>query len=146
MTLSNVWRNLLDLQHHKVLLIYDNVESSDLIRKYWPVANQGCALITARNHNLAYEPAETGIEVLPFDTETGSVFVLHLLSLDIAADVATQESKSAAQLSERLGGYALAISQMAALIHRRSWTIEEFLAIYDRFQSAFFSCLSLFFN
>lgn len=96
------------------------------------MAKQGCALITTRNHSLVYEPAETGIEVLPFDQESGSRFILHLLSLDIAKDVSDSEVKSASGLSERLSGHALAIAQMAALIHRRSWTIEEFLSIYDR--------------
>lgn len=100
--------------------------------KYWPVANQGCALITTRDHSLAYEPAEAGIEILPFYPEVGSRFILHLLPLDIAADVISRESQSAAQLSERLSGHALAISQMAGLIYRRSWTIEEFLTIYNR--------------
>lgn len=57
--------------------------------------------------------------------------MLHLLSLDIADDLSAKETQSAFDLSERLSGHALAISQMAGLIHRRSWSIEEFLAIYD---------------
>lgn len=81
---------------------------------------------------MDFDPAETGIEVLPFDLESGARFVLHLLSNDIAADLTSQEAESATGLSERLSGHALAISQMAALINRRSWTINEFLAIYDR--------------
>jgi hypothetical protein len=70
--------------------------------------------------------------VLPFDLESGSRFLLHLLSLDIATEVSTSEAKSASDLSERLSGHAVAIVQIAGLIHRRSWTIQEFLAIYDR--------------
>jgi hypothetical protein len=116
----------------KWLLIYDNVENSDLLLKYWPVASQGCAIITTRNPSIAYEPVETGIEILPFDREAGSCFILHLLSRDIAMDVESKESQSAIELSERLNGHALAITQMAGLIHRRSWTIEEFVKIYDR--------------
>jgi len=113
-------------------LIFDNAESLDLLLRYWPVADQGCALITTRNHALAFEPAETGIEILPFDRAAGSGFILHLLSRDIAADISSQDAKSALDLSEKLSGHALAISQMAGLIHRRSWSIAEFVAIYDR--------------
>jgi hypothetical protein len=98
---------------------------------YWPISNHGCVLVTTRNRSLAFEPAETGIEVLPFDPDVGSQLLLHLLSLDIAADVSHQEAKSAYELSESIGGHALMISQMAGMIHRRSWSIEEFLQIYN---------------
>lgn len=114
------------------MLIFDNANDENVLIDYWPVASKGCALITTRNHNLAFQPADTGIEILPFGTEAGSGFLLHLLSLDIADKLTVQEAKSAHELSERLSGHALAISQMAGLIHRRSWSIEEFLAIYDK--------------
>ena len=114
------------------LLVYDNAEDSDVLLKYWPVASPGWAIITTRNHALAFEPAQTGIDVLPFDIATGSKFLLSLLAKDIAEDVTAVESQSAIDLSEKLSGHALAISQMAGLIHKRSWSIKEFLAIYDR--------------
>ncbi len=120
------------MQGHKCLLNFDNAVDSELLFKYWPVANKGCALITTRNHFLAFDPGEAGIEVVPFDLEFGSRFVIHLLLIDFATEVISQETKSATELSERLSGHALAISQMASSIHRRSWTIQEFLAIYDR--------------
>ncbi|KAJ6780996.1 hypothetical protein PWT90_09037 [Aphanocladium album] len=114
------------------LLVYDNAETFELLLKYWPVASQGCVIITSRNHSFAYEPAETGIEVLPFDRESGSGFILHMLSLDIVTSISSQDVQSSLQLSEKLSGHALAISQMTGLIHRRSWSISEFIAIYDR--------------
>ncbi|KAK2601555.1 hypothetical protein QQS21_004873 [Conoideocrella luteorostrata] len=114
------------------LLIYDNVEKLDLLLRYWPVAEQGCVLITTRNHMFAFEPADTGIEILPFDRETGSRFIIHLLSRDIATDIDSSDLESALELSDKLSGHALAITQMAGLIHRRSWSIEEFLETYNR--------------
>ena len=113
-------------------MIFDNSENVELLLKYWPVSNHGEALITTRNHTLAYEPAEMGYEVLPFDKESGSQFLLHLLSSEVATDISTQEAQSAYDLADRLSGHALAISQMAGLIHRRKWSIEEFLTVYDR--------------
>jgi hypothetical protein len=111
----------------KWLLIFDNVENADLLMEYWPIALQGRVLLTTRNHNFAYEPAEAGIEVPSFDSKTGTAFVLHLLSIDIAEDITIHDSESAQQLSDRLRGYTLAISQMAGLIHRGSYSISEFL-------------------
>ena len=89
-------------------------------------------MITTRNHSLAFQPADIGIEVLSFETDAGSDFLLHLLSLDAAKDLSQTEAKSAFDLSSRLSGHALAISQMAGLIHRRMWSIEEFLDVYDQ--------------
>lgn len=58
--------------------------------------------------------------------------MLNLLKLDVVDDLSARETQSAFDLCERLRGHALAISQMAAMIHRRSWSIEEFLEIYDK--------------
>ena len=44
---------------------------------------------------MASDPAELGIEVLPFEPEIDSQLLLHLLARDIAADVSGQEVKSA---------------------------------------------------
>jgi hypothetical protein len=56
---------------------------------------------------------------------TGPKFLLNLLKKDLGAEITADESQSAMELSD---GHALAISQMAGLIHRRSWSIKEFLA------------------
>lgn len=117
----------------KWLIVYDNVESFEALHAHWPnSANKGHALITTRNTTLAYEPAETGIEVLPWDTETGSRFLLHLLSGHISADVLANQSASALELSDRLSGHALALARMGGVIHRRCWTIEQLVEVYDR--------------
>ncbi|KAI0872529.1 hypothetical protein GGS24DRAFT_467087 [Hypoxylon argillaceum] len=113
------------------LLIFDNAEDEDLLLEYWPVASRGRILITTRSHSFAFRPADIGIEVPPFETAAGSSFLLHLLSLDIADNLSASETKSAFDLSQRLDGHALAIAQMAGLIYRRKWSIEEFIAIYD---------------
>lgn len=40
--------------------------------------------------------------------------------------------KAAAKLAEKLGGHALAINQMAALIIYKGLTIAEFISTYDK--------------
>ncbi|RMJ08393.1 hypothetical protein CDV36_011978 [Fusarium kuroshium] len=115
------------------LIVYDNVDSFEVLHSHWPnSAAKGHALITTRNTTLAYEPAETGIEVSAWDKETGSHFLLHLLSGHISADMLANEAKSALELSERLSGHALALARMGGVIHRRCWTIQELVEVYDR--------------
>lgn len=99
---------------------------------YWPVGKHGCILITTRNHNLAFEPAEAGIELHEFNRSEGAQLVLYLLSRDIAGDITTQDSDSVLELSEELHGHALAISQITGLIHKGQWAIGEFLKYYDK--------------
>lgn len=111
--------------------MYDNAESEDVLLKFWPVAcSKGSVLVTTRNRNFAFGPADFGIEIPSFDVNVGSQFLLHLLRKDIASDVL--ETESAVELSEKLSGHALALSHMAGLIQTRSWRIKEFLSIYEK--------------
>lgn len=105
----------------------------ELIRAHWPAANRGQALITSRNHSFAFEPADGGLELTTWDTETGSRFLLHLLSTDVGKELANEEATSANELSRKLSGHALAISHMAGLIHRRAWSVSEFMEIYNKY-------------
>ncbi|KAI1737183.1 hypothetical protein F4680DRAFT_460693 [Xylaria scruposa] len=122
------------LQHTQCrwLIVYDNAEDKDLIRDHWPIANRGQALITSRSNSFAFEPADGGLEITTWDTETGSRFLLHLLSTEIGTELRGDETASAHELSEKLSGHALAISHMAGLIHRRAWSISEFMKIYKQ--------------
>jgi hypothetical protein len=114
------------------LLVFDNVESVDLLMTYWPTASRGQAVITTRNHNFAFYPTDGGLEITEWDTKTGSQFLVHLLSTDIGNQLTEEEAHSAHELSLNLSGHALALSLMAGLIHRRSWSIEEFVEMYKR--------------
>ncbi|KAL3437123.1 hypothetical protein BDV09DRAFT_163834 [Aspergillus tetrazonus] len=111
------------------LVVYDNVESADALMTYWPEASHGKAIITTRNHSLAYEPATTGLEITSWDAKTGSEFLLFLLKRNIGSNIQA-EGDSATELAKKLSGHALAISHMAGLIQRRSWSITEFMRIY----------------
>jgi len=103
---------------------------------YWPSAStHGSILITSRNRNLQFNPADLGIEVPAFDAESGSKFLLHLLRMGVSADISSMEVDSAVELSHHLDGRALAINFMAGLIQRRHWTIQEFLDVYEKNKS-----------
>ncbi|KAM0335642.1 hypothetical protein ACHAQA_000691 [Verticillium albo-atrum] len=114
------------------LIVYDNVEDEDLLLAHWPSASRGRALITTRNRRFAFNPADAGLEITTWDVDTGSKFLIHLLSTDISAQLTNDDAKSALELSEKLSGHALAISHMAGLIHRRQWSIQECMEIYNQ--------------
>ena len=73
-----------------------------------------------------------GIEVPHFDSQDGSGLILHLLGQNGCQASLEAESASAVQLSERLSGHALALSTMAGLIHRRQWSTQEVLKLYEK--------------
>lgn len=100
-----------------------------MLMPYWPGSSQGKAIITTRNHSLAFEPASSGLEVTSWDAETGSQFLLFLLRKSIGLDLEA-ENNSALALSERLSGHALAISHMAGLIYDGEYSIQEFMTMY----------------
>ncbi|KAL3952370.1 hypothetical protein ACCO45_012313 [Purpureocillium lilacinum] len=100
-----------------------------MLMPFWPGSNHGHAIITTRNHSLAFEPASDGLEVLSWDAKTGSQFLLFLLKNNIGRDLEA-EGTSALALSERLSGHALALSHMAGIIHDGELSIQEFMTIY----------------
>lgn len=111
------------------LVVYDNVESGDILKAYWPGSSQDKANVTTRNHSLAFEPVSSGLEVTSWDVKTGSQFLLFLLKKSIGHDLEA-EGNSALALSERLSGHALGISSMAGLIYDGEFSIQDFLAMY----------------
>ena len=113
-------------------MVFDNAEDIDLLLQYWPLASRGSVIATTRDHTLAFEPAQSGIEIESFETQTGSAFLLHLLSTDTIQELSSKEVESANDLSRKLSDHAPAISQMAGLVRRRSWSIEEFMIIYEQ--------------
>lgn len=100
-----------------------------MLMSYWPSSTRGRAIITTRSDSLAFDPASEGLEVTSWDAMTGSQFLLWLLKTNIGRDL-NSESDSALALSERLGGHALVISQMAGLIQRFKFSIRDFMLMY----------------
>ncbi|KAH8729311.1 NB-ARC and TPR domain protein [Ilyonectria robusta] len=121
------------------LLVFDNVESFDLLMMYWPTATRGQVIITTRNHNLAFHPTHRGHEITEWDPETGSQFLVHLLSTEIGNQLTKEQACGALELSRDVSGHALALSVMAGLIHRNSWSIKEFVQLYKKWTREFHS-------
>ncbi|KAG8163347.1 hypothetical protein KVR01_006644 [Diaporthe batatas] len=111
------------------LAVYDNVSSADILQRFWPVSNHGCAIMTTRNPSLAFDHTNDSIEVTAWDPNMGSRFLIFLLKRQIGRDL-DAEGVSALELSKRLDGHALGITHMAGLIQRRSWSISDFMKFY----------------
>lgn len=105
----------------------------DLIRVHWPAASRGQALVTSRSPPFApfaFEPANGGLEITTWDTETRWRFLLHLLSTEIGTELNKGEVTSTHELSQELSGHASVLSHIAGLIYRPTWSITEFMKIY----------------
>lgn len=113
----------------RCLLIYDNAENQNELANYWPVSESGSALITTRNHSFGMQPAQSGMPIHRFSPEAGSQFILRILN---DRKRTTEESEAAMLLSKQLDGHALALTQMTALIQKKGWSINKFLAHYEK--------------
>jgi hypothetical protein len=109
-------------------LIFDNVEDHSIFDECWPVAQHGAILITTRHPNLATQPVDRGLEIPTFGAQEGADFLEHLLT---NRTVTEAEHQASLQVSSKLGGHALAINQMAALMNARRMPTTKFLNLYE---------------
>ncbi|KAI8940907.1 hypothetical protein NX059_002165 [Plenodomus lindquistii] len=100
----------------KWLLVLDNVDDFQAVEDIWPIQGPGCILITSRDP-LAKDPgvlAEDGCEVEPLTLKESGEMLEQL----------TRRKGDGQAVGERLGGFPLAIAQMASVIIRNHMTFE----------------------
>jgi hypothetical protein len=120
------------------LLIYDNVEESDLLERYLP-STAGPIIITTRYSDVAFKAGgiNKAVELLPFH-EDESKIVFAALRKKYRQDTLPFNPSSAdketaiVELMEILGGLAVGIEHMAAYIECDKLTVCEFLDKYKR--------------
>lgn len=114
------------------LLIFDNAESSTILRDYLPVSSVGCILVTTRDartsNYLRSQSHVTHIYLDRLGTAPASKLFLQLSF----RDASEANSKNASVIVDKLGGLPLAIEQVAAYIHSIGMTLEEFSDLYDK--------------
>ncbi|KAI0377693.1 hypothetical protein F5Y04DRAFT_263483 [Hypomontagnella monticulosa] len=115
----------------KWLLIFDNVDNHDVLENCWPTSKHGAILVTTRDSLIATVPIDIGLDVNEFDQEEGAQFLLHLA---IYRRRTNDELEAAQKIAKELGGLPLAINQMAALINARNFAMDEFQAIYAKYE------------
>ncbi|KAL9607579.1 MAG: hypothetical protein Q9167_007518 [Letrouitia subvulpina] len=114
------------------LLVYDNAEKRDFLAKFWPKSGHGAILATTRNRTISPWLCTSKYQINIFSPDEGARFLLHMMAaqnLDI--ELPSTEMKVAAnELSVLVGGHALALTQIVALITSRQWSLQEFLLLY----------------
>lgn len=87
--------------------------------------------MTCRSEILAASPAAVAIEIPAFTTDESGELIMNIMNRKNASE---DESLAAQELSEKLGGLALAIDVVAKQIkiRRRFETIRDFLPYYEQ--------------
>lgn len=109
------------------VIIFDNVDDNELLLSNWPAAGNGQIIITCRSELVACSPAASSLEIPSFTKQEGGELLLRLAgkrNVD-AADIA-----AAQELSEMLGGLALAIDITARTIFVKKKSMPQFLPYF----------------
>ncbi|KAL8647404.1 MAG: hypothetical protein Q9210_005582 [Variospora velana] len=108
------------------LLILDNVEDQKVLSENWPRTGNGSILVTCRSEILAASPAAVTIEIPAFTIDKSGELIINIMNRKNASE---DENLAAHELSEKLGGLALAIDIVTKQIktRKRFKTIRDFL-------------------
>lgn len=122
-------KDLQDKQSEKAswLLIYDSVEDTKMLNEYWPYDGPGSILITSRNPHTW----TSSLQLIPFSPEEAIEYLLHLTGRNWEAEDQTQVQ----DVSQKLGGLPLALTQMAGIISRKNMTFAQFAEAYNARES-----------
>ncbi|KAI5457334.1 hypothetical protein BGZ63DRAFT_76477 [Mariannaea sp. PMI_226] len=108
------------------LLVFDNVESETLLRKYWPNSARGSVLITSRNRMLAGDLIEEVCVVDSLSDEQGAA----MIRLILQRKVSDADQEHVEEVARMLCGLPLALAQMAGYICIHHIPVREFLELY----------------
>lgn len=112
------------------VLIFDNVSDFDLIRPYWPVERQGCAVvITSREHGIG----STAISLRLGLKDLAQIDAANII-MDILSEVprTTDNVELAKEIWTEVGGLPLAINQVGCYIQKYGCGLKKFLPLYRR--------------
>ncbi|KAH7348885.1 P-loop containing nucleoside triphosphate hydrolase protein [Rhexocercosporidium sp. MPI-PUGE-AT-0058] len=108
------------------LLIFDNAESSEILKGYWPSGANGAILITSRKYcNFANDAQRHGDTIKPFNERQSWDLFMKLLGpvwqqKDKDGHIKGHEEKAAKLFLQNFGGLAIAIQQAAQLVNNES--------------------------
>src|SRR6266496_3438238 len=126
--------------HSQWLMIWDNVEDLELLRRLRPSTRQGAVLVTTRHQALG--TLARGMDLAPMGREEGMLFVLrrakvlepeatsermHQLAVSMPAEYVAAEKLVAA-----MGGVPLALDQAGAYIEETGCSVSAYLQRYEQ--------------
>ena len=110
------------------LLVFDNaVDSNSRLCSFWPPDGPGCVLVTRRDPDSQFQSGRRNIILEPFTIQESSELLSNL----------TRKDWDFTAVSERLDGHPLAIVQSASFLVQSQLSLEEFLLIFDKSETAF---------
>lgn len=109
------------------LIVFDNVDSIDLLLQMWPSNGKGSILITTRSSSVAWKRAANVIHMQSFGRNQGVRTLTTLTGIVRSSD---QEREAAETIVDQLGGLPLAIIQISDFIRDRQYSFSEFLPLY----------------
>jgi len=110
------------------LLIFDNLESIDVVKPYLPQKNTGRIIITSRSTNIDFG---TSLELGVFDMDESLSFLRKRFSNDDELKLENYKfddfEEYAPKLAVRLGHLPLALEQAAAYIRKMKYRISDYM-------------------
>ena len=143
---GGLWIDSLNEQtakHKRVLVVFDNVESSDVLEAFLPDTysdeDSGCfnVIVTTLRESIA-EQLDAKVDIAPFTSDEGRDCVLSLAtrtavtrgSAPPTSSSRDVDSSAAQALGDELGGLPIGIVHMVALLRARHVSISTFLNEY----------------
>jgi tetratricopeptide (TPR) repeat protein/transcriptional regulator with XRE-family HTH domain len=124
--------------HKEWLLIWDNVEDLDILRRFLPTTRSGAILLTTRRQTLG--TLARGLDLAPMEHEEGILFLLRrakVLSSEATSEqmhqLATQgpdQYAAASELVTILGGLPLALDQAGAYLEETRCGLSAYLDLF----------------
>jgi tetratricopeptide (TPR) repeat protein len=123
------WLNM----HHGWLLIIDNVEDIELVKRGLPIAHNGAYLFTTRLPTLG--TLASCIELEPMSLEESVDLLLHRAGLlplySSSEDPSPGEKAIATELADAMDGLPLALDQAGAYIEETHCSLADFLHLFQ---------------
>ncbi|KAK0631326.1 hypothetical protein B0T14DRAFT_549185 [Immersiella caudata] len=118
-----------DLSTTRWLLVFDNVESEELLKEYIPLKGPGSVLVTSRDPEAKhFLSPDGGIDLTPPQVDESLSVLFSITHLDQPP----QEVPDALRLVRRLDCYHIAVRHIAGVIKSQDLTFEEALTKYER--------------
>ena len=111
------------------LVIFDNADSLETLRRAWPGNASGSVLLTTRDFNASHTLTALGWQVRPFDEEAGAQLLLDITGFNAELESNRSEAKD---IARTLGGLPLALNQIGGFISQRKIPLQDFLPLYER--------------
>jgi hypothetical protein len=105
------------------LLVFDNVEETEMLQEFWPLGGSGHILLTSQ-HPLTTTAnffGQLGVRIEPLDKNLAVRFLTQMTKGNLRPD----QTLRAARLAETLGGLPLALVSMSHLINEGYLTLDD---------------------